>query len=130
MRRQYAMRRLVPCCLAISLLTSVLASGCGKSALPPPVTVTYRDSIFGLGKVIQITNTSSHHLYNVRVVGRNYEEASSASVKATDQLKPYGVVEVGWMEFEAWTPVPGESVEVYCDDYTLPYISVIPEDTD
>ena len=117
-------------CLAIAALVSALASGCGKSALPPPVTVTYRDSIVGVGKVIQITNTSSHHLYNVPVVGRNLDEVSSASVKATDHLKPYSLVEAGWMEFEAWVPLPGESVEVYCDDYATPYISVIPEGTE
>lgn len=105
----------------------LFVSGCGKSALPPPVAVTYRDSLLGIGKVIQITNNSSHHLYNVRVVGRNYEEASSASVKATDHLRPHDSVEVGWLEFEAWRPLPGESVEVYCDDYATPFLSIIPE---
>ena len=105
----------------------LFVSGCDKSALPPPVAVTYRDSLLGIGKVIQITNNSSHHLYNVRVVGRNYEEASSASVKATDHLRPHDSVEVGWLEFEAWRPLPGESVEVYCDDYATPFLSIIPE---
>ena len=127
MRIRSARHYLVPACLAVVALVSVLTSGCGKSALPPPVKVTYRDSLVGVGKVIQITKTSSHHLYNVSVVGRNYEEVSSASVRATRHLKPHGSVEVGWLEFEAWTPLPGESVEVYCDDYATPYISVIPE---
>ena len=130
MRIPHTKRRAIVFCVAIAALVSALASGCGKSALPPPVTVTYRPSIVGVGMVIQISNTSSHHLYNVQVVGRNYDEVSSASVKATDHLEPYGVVEVGWMEFEAWVPQPGESVEVYCDDYATPYISVIPELTE
>ena len=55
---------------------------------------------------------------------------NSGSAKATDHLRPYDSVEVGWLEFEAWVPVPGESVEVYCDDYAVPFISIIPESTD
>lgn len=115
--------------LSVSVMAMLIlfVSGCGTSALPPPVAVTYRDSLLGIGKVIQITNNSSHHLYNVRVVGRNYEEASSASVKATDHLRPHDSVEIGWLEFEAWRPLPGESVEVYCDDYATPFLSIIPE---
>ena len=117
-------------CLATAALVCALASGCGKSALPPPVTVSYRDSLVGAGKVIQISNNSPHHLYNVRVVGRNFDEVSSASVKAADHLGPNDYVEVGWMEFEAWVPRSGESVEVYCDDYATPYVSIIPENSE
>jgi hypothetical protein len=36
------------------------------------------------------------------------------------------MVEVGWMEFEAWKPEPGETVEIYCDDYAVPYLSFVP----
>mgnify|MGYP001812508613 FL=1 len=127
MKTRSTTERLFSLSVAVMTVLTLIVSGCGKSALPPPVTVTYRDSLVGVGKVIQITNNSSHHLYNVRVVGRNYEEVSSASVKATDHLRPHDYVEVGWMEFEAWVPIPGESVEVYCDDYAAPYISIIPE---
>jgi hypothetical protein len=90
------------------------------------VTISYRDSIVGVGRVIGITNTSAHHLYNVNVVCRNFEEVSSASVQATSHLWPGGSVEVGWMEFGNWIPEPGETVEVYCDDYATPYISSVP----
>jgi hypothetical protein len=41
----------------------------GNTFLPrpaPPLTVTYRDSALGIGKVIQITNNSAHHLYDVK----------------------------------------------------------------
>jgi hypothetical protein len=111
----------------LSLAVLLLATqGCGTSALPPPVTITYRSSVFGLGKVVQISNTSGHHLYNVKVVGRNLKQASSASVKVTDHLAPGSYVEVGWMEFGNWTPVPGETIEVYADDYLAPAVSVIP----
>jgi len=111
----------------------LLGAGCdqqGNTFLPrpvPPVTVTYRDSLLGAGKVIQISNNSSHHLYDVKVVGRNAQQNSSASVKATEHLRPGEFVEVGWLEFEAWMPVPGETVEVYCEDYAVPYVSVVPE---
>jgi hypothetical protein len=100
--------------------------GCGTSALPPPVTVTYRDSFWGRGKVAQIYNNSAHHLYNIRVTGREYKKLNSASVKASDHLEPNSCVEVGWIEFGAWDPKPGESIEVYADNYVTPYVSIVP----
>jgi acyl-CoA-binding protein len=104
-----------------------MITSCDKSVLPPPVRVKYRDSLFDSGgKVMQITNKSSHHLYNVRVVGRNFKKFTSASVKATDHLRPGATVEVGWFEFEDWTPISGETMEVYADNYLTPHISVIP----
>ena len=130
MRTRSTTERLFSLSVVVMAVLTLLVSGCGKSPLPPPVTVTYRNSLVGVGKVIQITNNSSHHLYNVRVVGRNNQEVSSASVKATDHLSPQGYVEVGWMEFEAWVPRPGESVEVYCDDYAAPFISIVPENSE
>jgi hypothetical protein len=92
----------------------------------PPVTVTFCNSLVGIGKVIQITNNSSHHLYDVKVVGRNAKQNASASVKATEHLRPGESIEVGWMEFEAWAPEPGETVEIYCEDYAVPYVAMVP----
>jgi hypothetical protein len=119
--------------LPLAVLVMVLAAGCdekGNTFLPrpiPPVTVTYRDSLVGVGKVIQITNNSNHHLYDIKVVGRNIEQKSSASVKATEHLRPGESIEVGWMEFEAWAPAPGETVEIYCEDFAVPYVSIVPQ---
>ena len=121
--------------IAVLLLLVFIAwmvFGRGSSLFPrpmPPVTVTYRDSLVGAGIVIQIRNDSLHHLYNVKVVGRNLKQQSSASVKATDHLSPEESVEVGWLEFTRWVPRPGETIEVYCDDYPLPFVSVIPSPT-
>lgn len=118
-----------PFAIALFLAAAVLSMipGCGTSALPPPVSVTIRDSLLiGNSKVIQISNNSSHHLYNVRVVVRNMQKVSSGSVRATDELRPGQTVEVGWMEFENWSPSSGEYVEVYCDNYVSPQIKIIP----
>jgi len=112
----------------ILLLASISAlTLCGTSVLPPPVTVSYRSSLLGVGQVVIITNNSNHHVYNVRVVGRNLEEMSSASVKATNHLSPGSSVEVGWLEFGSWVPLPGETIEVYADNYATPKISFIPK---
>ncbi|NUQ60972.1 MAG: hypothetical protein HUU20_00680 [Pirellulales bacterium] len=113
---------------ALALFLATIVSGCGTSPIYPPVTIEYRDSLFGIGKVVIISNPSSHHLYNVRVVGRNLQEMSSASVKATDHLSPGSFVQVGWLEFENWAPQPGESIEVYADGYVVPAVSIIPKD--
>jgi hypothetical protein len=111
----------------VLLLALSFTTGCGTSALPTPVTISYRPSLVGIGQVVVITNNSNHHLYNVKVVGRNFEQVSSASVKASDHLAPGATVEVGWMEFESWVPQPGESIEVYADDFLTPKVSVIPK---
>jgi len=111
--------------LLIAMICTI--PGCGTSALPPPVSVSYRPSLIGLGEVVVITNNSNHHLYNVRVVGRNFQEVSSASVKATDHLAPGRTVEVGWREFRSWFPQPGETIEVYADNYASPKVSIIPK---
>jgi|TARA_B110000263_G_scaffold185136_1_gene162713 hypothetical protein len=110
------------CCALI--LTTLL--GCGKSALPPPVSITFRHSLIDIGEVVIITNNSNHHLYNVRVVGRNFDEISSASVQASEHLSPGDSIEVGWLEFEAWVPRPGETIEVYCDNYLTPKTAFVP----
>jgi hypothetical protein len=102
-------------------------SGCGKSVLPPPVSITFRHSFIDIGEVVIITNNSNHHLYNVRVIGRNFDEISSASVQASEHLSPGSSIEVGWLEFEAWVPRPGETIEVYCDNYLIPKTAFVPE---
>ena len=120
--------------LALSALPAILA-GCnenGQTALPrpaPPVTITYRDSLVGIGKVIQVTNSSADHLYKVKVVGRNFQENSSGSVKVSDDLAPGASAEVGWVEFGKWVPQPGETVEIYAEGYLVPAISYIPKDS-
>jgi len=91
------------------------------------VIVGYRESRIGIGMVLQIQNNSHHHLYNVRVVGRNFSEVSSASVMATKHLAPGAIVKVGWLEFGSWVPQPGETMEIYADNYLSPHISVIPK---
>lgn len=114
--------------MLLVLAATLVLSGCGTSALPPPVTITFRNSVFSSqSKVIQIANNSSHHFYNVRVVGRNFQDVSSASVRAAEELRPGQTVEVGWLEFGNWTPRSGESIEVYCDDYVTPQIKIIPQ---
>lgn len=123
--RRNLVRRRIPAILLAIAVTSY--SGCGQSALPPPVKVTHRQSLVGIGMVVQITNTSGHHLYNVKVVGRSLREVESASLIATEHLRPRDSIEVGWMEFDGWVPQPGETIEVYCDDYALPKVSIVPK---
>lgn len=120
-------RRCSLSCLALLSLILVAFQGCGSSPLPPPITISIRNSILDeSSKVIRITNDSQHHLYNISVVGRNFKDVSSASVRASNELRPGATVEVGWLEFGNWIPRSGESVEVYADNYGLPKIHLIP----
>jgi hypothetical protein len=113
--------------LVVLAALSLGITGCGTSALPPPVTVLYRSSLWGYGEVVIIKNDSSHHLYNVRVIGRDLKKAQSASVQVTDHMAPGAVREVGWLEFGKWVPMPGETIEVYADGYVIPHISIVPD---
>jgi hypothetical protein len=124
--KDFAMNRAPALMVLLLSGIALMVSGCGNSVFPPPVEVSYRSSLLGIGKVVVITNTSGHHLYNVKVTGRNFKQVSSASVKATDHLAPGGVVEVGFLTFGSWTPRPGETIEVYADNYALPKPSIIP----
>jgi hypothetical protein len=117
-------------CLVVVVAILAIAGWLVPGYLSPPVQITYRESLVGIGMVVRIENTSSHHLYNVKVVGRNFKEIQSASVMASRHLRPHTTVEVGWLEFEGWVPRPGESIEVYCDDYWFPSVSLVPEPDD
>jgi hypothetical protein len=109
------------------VIGTCFTAGCGSSAFPPPVTITFRDSYLGLGMVAVLTNDSAHHLYDVQVVGRNFRQLQNASVKATGHLEPHSTVEVGWLEFGSWVPIPGETIEVRCQDDFAPKIAIVPE---
>lgn len=74
--------------------------GCGTSALPPPLSVSYRPSLVGIVQVVVITYNSIHYIYNVKVVGRNFQQVSSVSVKATDNLTPGSSVQVVGLNLE------------------------------
>jgi hypothetical protein len=126
MKYTFRTNRLLYLRLTGIVTVAAFLGGCQSSALPPPVKIEFRDSLLGIGKVVRITNDSNHHLYNVNVVGRNFQQGSSASVRATDHLSPHLTVEVGWMEFESWTPRSGETIEVRCVDYVMPRVAVIP----
>jgi hypothetical protein len=112
--------------IGIALVIGLLLMITKTSPLPPPVRITYRPSLVGMGMVVQIRNNSSHHLYNVTVVGRNIRQVSSGSVRAANHLAPGAWVEVGWLEFGGWVPQPGETIEVYCDGYAIPAVSIVP----
>lgn len=113
--------------LMISLTAAAVASGCGGSTLSsPPVSITYRPSFVGMGKVVIITNTSNHHLYNVKMTINSSK--SSASVLASEHLSPGACVHIGWWELEKWVVEPGETVTVYADDYGLGQYSTVPSD--
>lgn len=110
----------------VLLVGCLVSPGCKQSASSPPLNVTFRASILGQGQVAVVKNNSSHHLYNLKVVGRNSQKGTSASVRVTDHLSPGATTEVGWLEFERWIPEPGETLEFYADDYLLPRKVVIP----
>lgn len=84
-----------------------------------PVSVTVRESLVGIGNVVQIRNTSNKTLTGVVVTGRNSAKNQTATYNI-GSIRAGEVAEVGWMEWN-WTLAPGETITVSADGF-LPIV--------
>ena len=87
------------------------------TASEPPVSVLFRSSMVGLGKVMIITNTSDKPLYEVTV-------KVNRIVAVT--LEPNRSIDVGWMEIN-WMFQPGENFRISARGYPGSFIGTVPE---
>lgn len=113
------MRYTAAVCLG-GLVLGLASTGCCV-CLPqgwqaPPLSVAQRDSLWGKGKVLIITNTSDKHLHELRikVVGAGGKDVVQVMVAPT--LKPHDTIEVGWLEL-AEKIEPGDTVTISCLGY-------------
>jgi hypothetical protein len=90
-----------------------------RTAVQVPVSVSIRDSIVGIGNVVQITNTSNTTLTGVIVTGRNSGMNQSLSYEI-QSLGPRQNTEVGWMEW-GWKVAANETITVSASGY-LPIV--------
>ncbi len=84
-----------------------------------PVGVTVRPSAVGVGKVLQVTNTSDKILSNIVISAKSSREDQSVSYRIAS-LRPEQVQELGWMEWE-WQPKPGDIIRITADGF-LPIV--------
>jgi hypothetical protein len=90
-----------------------------RTGVQAPVSVSLRDSLVGIGNVVQVRNTSDKTLTGVVVTGRNPGKNQSTTYKIGN-LGPGQLAEVGWMEW-SWTVARGETITVTANNY-LPIV--------
>lgn len=84
-----------------------------------PVIVTIRPSVVGVGKVLQVTNTSDKIISSVIISAKNSTADQSASYELAS-LQPGQVQDLGWMEWQ-WKLKPGDIITVKANGF-LPIV--------
>lgn len=101
------------------------ASGCGRFETPP-VELTFRDSLVGAGKIVQVANTSNEPLASVAVT---ISAPSGESRTFTqDELGGFETIEIGWKKLGGWQIPLGSEIEIGADGYLLAFKGRLPDE--
>ena len=106
------------------VLAALTAGACSRSFAPPPIEVTYRESLIAAGKILQIKNTSNEPLDRVEVTLTAPGGDQRQFVQET--LEGFGMFELGWKKLGGWEIPAGTDVEVRAEGYLRPFRSSIP----
>jgi hypothetical protein len=109
------------------LLLACLALGpvaCSKAIDPPPIEITFRESLIGAGKIVQIENTSNEPIEKIQVTLTAPGGDERRFVQ--ESLDGYGSFAVGWKKLGGWEILPGTKVEVRVKGYLRPAGASIP----
>jgi hypothetical protein len=95
----------------------VVLAACNGRLEKPPVEVLHRDSLLGIGKIIQIKNTTSEELGEIEItIKTENREARHTELR----LGGFQTVEIGWKKLDGWQ-IPDEAkIEVRVEGYLLP----------
>ncbi len=109
------------------LLLALMALGpvaCSKAIDPPPIEITFRESLLAAGKIVQIKNTSNEPIEKIEVAltAPNGDERRFVQ----ESLDAYGAFEVGWKKLGGWEIPPGTQVKVRVKGYLRPAVRSIP----
>ena len=115
------MKRTAPLLLTLAVLVPV---ACSKAIEPPPIEITYRDSLIAAGKIVQVKNTSNEPLERIEVtlVAPGGDERRFVQ----EALDGYGSFELGWKKLGGWEIPPGTDIEVRVKGNLRPARSTIP----
>ena len=107
--------------LALAALASV---ACSKAIDPPPIEITFRESLLAAGLIVQVKSTSNEPIEEVEVTleAPNGDERKFVQ----ESLEGYGGFEVGWKKLGGWEIPAGTRVEVRVKGYLRPAVAVIP----
>ena len=90
---------------------------CNTKLEKPPVEVTYRQSLVGAGKILQVKNQTNVPLREVEISIRS--ESGEVAYKEAE-IPGYEVLEVGWKKLGGYEIPEGATVEVRAAGYLLP----------
>ncbi len=115
-------RRVATGALALVLVAGL--SGCGRFEAPP-VELTFRDSLVGAGKIVQVANTSNQPLTGIEVTitAPTGESRSFTQV----ELGAYETLEIGWKKLGGWQVPPGSEIRVGAKGFLLPVDGQLPD---
>ena len=101
------------------LLVFIVAAGlgCNTKLEKPPVEVTFRESLVGAGKILQLKNQTNLPLHELEVT---IESDSGEVGYQVPELAGYEVLEVGWKKLGGYEIPDGAKVEVRAKGYLLP----------
>lgn len=102
---------------------TIVCLACGPIGAPP-LAVTYRDSLVGLGKVLQVTNQGDAALSELEV--RVETPEGDVKHQALPSLAAGETTEVGWRKLEGFEIPSGSRVSIRCPGYLLPYRTRLP----
>ncbi len=103
--------------ILVTLLLGTLA--CGGLTEPPPLELSYRDSLMGAGKIVQIKSLHTEPLKDLVVTLKN-PAGESRDYKQVS-LAPNEAFEIGWKKLGGWEIVEGTEIEVRCEGFGRPF---------
>ena len=106
------------------VLAALAAGACSQSFDPPPIEVSYRDSLLAAGKIVQIKNTSNEPLERIEVTLTAPGGDERQFVQ--ESLEGYGMFELGWKKLGGWEIPAGTEVKVRAKGYLRSLRSSIP----
>ncbi len=99
-------------------LVALAAVGCNQVSAPP-IELSYRESLVGAGKVVQIENTSNEALLGLAV--EIIAPEGETRTFTLDELAGYGSIEIGWKKLGGWQIPEGADVKVSAEGFFLPF---------
>jgi hypothetical protein len=113
------------CTTCIALILTI-ATLCGCGGRSPQLTVRFRDSAVGIGKVLILTNASDKTIHGIQIVAKS-DRGDQVTRDIPGRLEPNGVLEIGWLELEGWKPKPGETFLITAEGFPKPLQVEIPD---
>lgn len=113
--------------LAAAVALLVASGGCGVFD-PVEIEITFRDSLVGAGKIVQIENTSNEPVTDIEIL-ITAPEGESRSFQL-EQLGPFQTFEIGWKKLGGWQIPLGAEVKVKAAGHLLPLRARLPKEGD